>query len=257
MTSDDFESVDMNELAPNAVRQFAATNCLTILMALNKPRKQLKISSRKRHKPMGRNRVKCLRILARATIIGPGPPTSLACPPIPRLPMSSPSANLQRVGKRPATPIQRYGKLLASVNACLGLLLLLTPQARAAEPKTLEVLGGEYRTRSARSSGTLLECHSTSVKEGELDLERFTKLDDIRSATKTWLKVAEMLDNGEMPPKDAEACRPRTGNIFAPGSPSIWTPKPWPTHGDPGPVVLRRLNNAEYTYTVQDLTGYR
>ena len=24
--------------------------------------------------------------------------------------------------------------------------------------------------------------------------------------------------------------------------------------GDPGPVVLRRLNNAEYTYTVQDLT---
>src|SRR5206468_12445112 len=25
--------------------------------------------------------------------------------------------------------------------------------------------------------------------------------------------------------------------------------------GDPGPVVLRRLNNAEYTYTVRDLTG--
>src|SRR4029077_2285265 len=25
--------------------------------------------------------------------------------------------------------------------------------------------------------------------------------------------------------------------------------------GDPGPVVLRRLNNAEYTYTIRDLTG--
>ncbi len=25
--------------------------------------------------------------------------------------------------------------------------------------------------------------------------------------------------------------------------------------GDPGPVVLRRLNNAEFTYTIQDLTG--
>ena len=25
--------------------------------------------------------------------------------------------------------------------------------------------------------------------------------------------------------------------------------------GDPGPVVLRRLNNAEYTYTLRDLTG--
>ena len=27
--------------------------------------------------------------------------------------------------------------------------------------------------------------------------------------------------------------------------------------GDPGPVVLRRLNNAEYTYTIRDLTGVR
>src|SRR6185436_4302548 len=25
--------------------------------------------------------------------------------------------------------------------------------------------------------------------------------------------------------------------------------------GDPGPVVLRRLSNAEYTYTIRDLTG--
>src|SRR4029077_8378972 len=25
--------------------------------------------------------------------------------------------------------------------------------------------------------------------------------------------------------------------------------------GDPGPVVLRRLNNAEYTFTIRDLTG--
>ena len=25
--------------------------------------------------------------------------------------------------------------------------------------------------------------------------------------------------------------------------------------GDPGPVLLRRLSNAEYTYTVRDLTG--
>src|SRR5262249_3166672 len=25
--------------------------------------------------------------------------------------------------------------------------------------------------------------------------------------------------------------------------------------GDPGPVVLRHLNNAEYTYTIQDLSG--
>ena len=27
--------------------------------------------------------------------------------------------------------------------------------------------------------------------------------------------------------------------------------------GDPGPVVLRRLSNAEYTYTIRDLDGRR
>src|SRR6187549_2695439 len=123
--------------------------------------------------------------------------------------MFSRFANLRRAGRRPAIPVRRNGKILASVHACLGLLLLLTPQARAAEPKTLEVLGREYANQVRPLVVRFcLECHSTSVKEGELDLERFTKLDDIRSATKTWLKVAEMLDNGEMPPKDAEALPP-------------------------------------------------
>src|SRR5439155_9986478 len=28
-----------------------------------------------------------------------------------------------------------------------------------------------------------------------------------------------------------------------------------PSPGDPGPVVLRRLSNAQYTYTIRDLTG--
>ena len=46
-----------------------------------------------------------------------------------------------------------------------------------------------------------LGCHSTTKKVGELDLEQFTTFAAVRKGTKSWLKVVEMLDNGEMPPK--------------------------------------------------------
>ena len=53
-----------------------------------------------------------------------------------------------------------------------------------------------------------MKCHSADEQKGTLDLEQFEKLEDVRRSTKTWLKVAEMLDNGEMPPKDAPSPPP-------------------------------------------------
>ena len=48
-----------------------------------------------------------------------------------------------------------------------------------------------------------MKCHAADVQEGTLDLEQFATLNDVRRSTTTWLKIAEMLDNGEMPPKKA------------------------------------------------------
>ena len=88
----------------------------------------------------------------------------------------------------------------------------------------------------------------------KLDLERFATLGDVRRDTKAWLKVVEMLDNGEMPPE----------SVTQPSSVQHKKLRGWVDRylqaealtnaGDPGPVVLRRLNNAEYTYTIRDLT---
>ena len=36
---------------------------------------------------------------------------------------------------------------------------------------------------------------------GELDLQQFSKLDEVRRGSNAWLKVREMLANQEMPPK--------------------------------------------------------
>jgi hypothetical protein len=100
-----------------------------------------------------------------------------------------------------------------------------------------------------------LDCHSTSEPEGELDLERFATLGEVRRGTKAWLKVAEMLDNGEMPPKDAEQPAVDERKQLRGWVERYLHAEALANAGDPGPVVLRRLSNAEYTYTIQDLTG--
>ena len=65
-----------------------------------------------------------------------------------------------------------------------------------------------------------------------------------------------MMDDGEMPPKDAEL-QPTKAEHTALRNwvRSVLDADAKANAGDPGPVVLRRLNNAEFTYTIQDLTG--
>ncbi len=100
-----------------------------------------------------------------------------------------------------------------------------------------------------------LNCHSTAQQEGELDLERFAAVADVRKGTAVWLKVIEMLDNGEMPPKDAKQPTADQKKALRAWTRRTLDAEALASAGDPGPVVLRRLGNAEYTYTIRDLTG--
>lgn len=101
-----------------------------------------------------------------------------------------------------------------------------------------------------------LECHSSEVKEGELDLERFASLDDVRGAATIWQQVVELLADGEMPPKDfpTQPTDDERQRLLG-WARRYLDAEALANAGDPGPVVLRRLNNAEYTYTIRDLTG--
>ncbi len=86
----------------------------------------------------------------------------------------------------------------------VAVILLPFPFVRAEDPPTLDRAAAEYAsTARPLLAKYCLECHSTEAMEGDLDLERFAALGDVRKATGVWLKVAEMLDNGEMPPKEA------------------------------------------------------
>jgi hypothetical protein len=156
---------------------------------------------------------------------------------------------------------QAYGQTVRGLHIArwlvgLAAVLVVAAVGRGAEPPAFQKLSDEF-AREIRPIIDLhcMKCHATDVQEGTLDLEKFAKFDDVRRSAKTWQKVAEMLDNGEMPPKKAPQPSPERKQRLRGWVGEYLKAEALASAGDPGPVVLRRLGNAEYTYTLQDLTG--
>jgi len=124
------------------------------------------------------------------------------------------------------------------------------------EPVTFDTLGVQFE-RDVRPllERFCLECHSTDQQEGELDLDRFGTLSDIRRDPQSWQKVLKMLDSGDMPPADSAQPSADESKILHGWLRQYLDVEARARAGDPGHVVLRRLNNAEYTYTLRDLLG--
>ncbi|MEP6535563.1 MAG: DUF1592 domain-containing protein [Bryobacteraceae bacterium] len=102
-----------------------------------------------------------------------------------------------------------------------------------------------------------LGCHSTALHTGDLDLERFTSMADVAKHPKVWQTVIDQLTLGEMPPKGMPQPGAEQRSHMLASVRDALRQAAQGRAGDPGPVVLRRLNNAEYTFTVRDLTGVR
>ena len=98
-------------------------------------------------------------------------------------------------------------------------------------------------------------CHSTEKQQGELDLERFQTLAQVRRDPDVWERVQEQLALGEMPPRKAKPLPAPRQKQLADWTRQTLTDIALASAGDPGPVVLRRLSNHEYGYTLRDLTG--
>ncbi len=98
-------------------------------------------------------------------------------------------------------------------------------------------------------------CHSADRHKGDVDLERFETRSSVIKEPKLWQLVSEKLRNGEMPPSDKTQPTPHERSAIVAWIEGTLDEISKQTAGDPGPVVLRRLSNAEYTFTVRDLTG--
>ena len=100
-----------------------------------------------------------------------------------------------------------------------------------------------------------ITCHSTEKQKGDLDLERFSSMEKVQRDPIVWQHALEQIRDGEMPPKDKPQPSAEQMKVL-----TLWMHETLDTiaiasAGDPGPVVLRRLSNMEYTYTLRDLSG--
>ena len=99
-------------------------------------------------------------------------------------------------------------------------------------------------------------CHSGAQPTAQFDLKSFNEIAQVRDDFGRWTLLADRLTAHEMPPKAARAQPTDTERqgvvdfVHAVRADEIRR-----LGGDPGIVLARRLSNAEYDYSIRDLTG--
>ncbi len=138
----------------------------------------------------------------------------------------------------------------------LATMVLLSPVLLAAESEA-EVLEREYQsTVIPFLNSYCLGCHGRDRKEAKLDLAGYTTAGKVASAHQVWETVLQRVSSKEMPPEEARrqpAAEDRQAVIDWIHSAREYEARS--NAGDPGLVLARRLSNAEYNYSIRDLTG--
>ena len=100
-----------------------------------------------------------------------------------------------------------------------------------------------------------LACHGEKEPKAELSLAKLGDEASILKARKTWLKILQMVEQGEMPPK--EKPKPTADEVanFTKAVNDIFDRADQNAKPDPGRVTIRRLNRVEYNNTIRDLVG--
>jgi hypothetical protein len=106
--------------------------------------------------------------------------------------------------------------------------------------------------------GACFACHGPTKKKSGIDLSAYADEAAVARDRKTWRRVAEQLESGEMPPEEAKvqpSAAQRAQLLAAVRRALVQADAALARIRDPGPSPLRRLNRVEYTRTVKDLLG--
>ncbi|QDS94991.1 hypothetical protein FF011L_37750 [Roseimaritima multifibrata] len=102
-----------------------------------------------------------------------------------------------------------------------------------------------------------VECHDAETEAAGLNLVPFSDTDSVVQSHSVWEEVLDQMESGDMPPEDVS--QPLVENDRAKvvrWVKDMLQQESAKQAGDPGPVYARRLSNAEYDYSIRDLTGF-
>ena len=99
-------------------------------------------------------------------------------------------------------------------------------------------------------------CHSGQNPAAQFDLKAYTAMDTVTRDYPRWALVMERLEAKDMPPKPMAAPPAAASHEVIGWIQAVRAAEIKKSAGDPGLVTARRLNNAEYNYSIRDLTGH-
>ena len=98
-------------------------------------------------------------------------------------------------------------------------------------------------------------CHGGSSPMAKLDLTAFDTTAKVVAAFDVWERLHGRIDRREMPPRGMPQPTDAERRMISEWFSAVQEREAERHAGDPGVVLARRLNNAEFNYTIHDLTG--
>jgi len=100
-----------------------------------------------------------------------------------------------------------------------------------------------------------VDCHSGEEAKAKFDLSGYGDVDSVIRDHGHWRLVLDRLEAGDMPPKKKRQPPGKDRQFVIDWIKALRKQEAERNAGDPGIVLARRLSNAEYDYTIRDLTG--
>jgi mono/diheme cytochrome c family protein len=150
-------------------------------------------------------------------------------------------------------PVVRVNLLKRNIQSLLSAsLLALATSAQAASPELTREFA---ETVTPFVSQYCVACHGGAAPAAKFDITVYPTVDSVVADSGHWAVVMARLDKGDMPPAAMPQPDPALRQKVANWIRALRKEEAEAKAGDPGPVLARRLSNAEYNYTIRDLTG--
>lgn len=143
------------------------------------------------------------------------------------------------------------GRYLSSI----AFLLLNTWMLASCKPSVAATDEEEFASFRVLLQTYCSDCHTGDTAEADVALNLLDSLASLRRKTDLAQRILETLQQNQMPPPESLQLKEDERQKILLFLKRILNEEAEKFSGDPGPIVLRRLNNAEYTNSIRDLTG--
>ncbi|MGH9664952.1 MAG: DUF1587 domain-containing protein, partial [Bryobacteraceae bacterium] len=142
------------------------------------------------------------------------------------------------------------------ITLCFLAALAISAIPAVAAASTVAVLQQQFaQTVRPFVAQYCVGCHSGNAPAAGFDLKAYTTMETAVRDFPRWTLVSEKLTARQMPPKVAPQPPVERRQRVIDWIQAVRSHEAQRSAGDPGLVLPRRLSNAEYNYTIRDLTG--